>query len=62
MGSARFGSFLVILGFIGLVASCGSMEQLDFERPVKPLPKVIDMAMVDRIRRMNKNWYPVDNK
>ncbi|MBL4800206.1 MAG: hypothetical protein JKY50_22650 [Oleispira sp.] len=62
MGSARFGAALVILGFIGLVASCGSMEQLDYDKPVKPLPKVIDMAMVERIRHKNKIWYPVEIK
>lgn len=62
MGSAKFGSFLVILGFIGLLASCGAMQQLDHDTPVKPLPKVMDMAMVDRIRHKNKVWFPVEIK
>ncbi len=62
MGSSKFGSFLVMLGFIGLLASCGAMQHLDYDKPVKPLPKVIDMAMVERIRHMNKQWYPVENK
>ena len=62
MGSAKFGSFLVILGLIGLLASCGAMQQLDYYDEIKPLPKVIDMAMVERIRHKNKVWYPVEIK
>lgn len=56
MGSAKPGTCLVMALCIGL-ASCGVMEQFDHDNQVKPLPKVIDQAMADRLRHVNKQWY-----
>ena len=62
MVKPRMDVICILGGLALLVSSCGTLEQLDYDKPVKPLPKAIDMAMVDRIRHMNKQWYPVDNK
>ena len=50
---------LMLIGLIGLMMSCGAVEQLDHSAPVKPLARVVDQDMVDRIRHTNKAWYPV---
>ena len=62
MPKSKLATTFIMIGLIGLVMSCSRLEQIDHDTPIKPLPKVTDMAMVERIRHMNKNWYPVEIK
>ena len=62
MGSSKLACSFMLIGLIGLMISCSAVEQLDHDKPVQPLPRVIDKAMVDRIRNTNKLWYSVDKK
>lgn len=62
MIKSKIATSFMMIGLIGLVMSCSHIEQLDHDKPVKPLPKVTDMAMVERIRHTNKVWFPVEKQ
>ena len=57
MNSPKFGEVLILIGLIGLMMSCSAVEQIDHDDPVRPLPRVIDTAVVNRLKHTNSPYW-----
>lgn len=57
MDKTKLAYSFMLIGLIGLMMSCSAVEQLDHDDPIKPLPKVIDAEMAERLRHTNSLYW-----
>lgn len=57
MVKSKLVTTLMMIGLIGLMMSCSHVEQVDHEKPVKPMPKESVSQIAYRLKHTNKPWY-----